>query len=214
MQDVLEMDIFDHEAAINVVNKLTTNQGDDYELWLHHLDVMMWSRKFPFHPLRSFSYSRKDEGCVALMGVDNVVSRLVHALPKGTPNAQLRLLNALYTCNQQEREYSTRTVSIFSFSLVLSSLSDDVFDILVSVICEDHTALVRARAMKLLFKTTLDGVFPPLRLLSTSQEIPETFQKRLLTECVFDTLASLLADSRGEVVREALGALKGLLRYR
>jgi hypothetical protein len=51
MQDVLEMDIFDHEAAINVVNKLTTNQGDDYELWLHHLDVMMWSCKFPSHPL-------------------------------------------------------------------------------------------------------------------------------------------------------------------
>jgi hypothetical protein len=57
------------------------------------------------------------------MGVDNVVSRLVHALPKGTPNAQLRLLNALYTCNRQERKLSTSSRDrILTFSSSLFSL--------------------------------------------------------------------------------------------
>jgi hypothetical protein len=42
-QDILEMDIFDHEAANNVVNKLTIDCNDDYELWLHHLAVMLWT---------------------------------------------------------------------------------------------------------------------------------------------------------------------------
>jgi hypothetical protein len=51
-------------------------------------------------------------------------------------------------------------IILFSSSQVLSSLSEDAFDILVSVICGDYTALVRGRAMKLLFKTTLDGAFP------------------------------------------------------
>ncbi len=47
-RDDLEMDICDHEAANNVVNKLTVDHGDDYELWLHHLSVMTWSCK-SFH---------------------------------------------------------------------------------------------------------------------------------------------------------------------
>jgi len=40
---MLEMDIFDHDAANNVVNKLTMDYNDDYELWLHHLSVMLWT---------------------------------------------------------------------------------------------------------------------------------------------------------------------------
>lgn len=42
-EDMLEMDIFDHDAANNVVNKLTMDYNDDYELWLHHLSVMLWT---------------------------------------------------------------------------------------------------------------------------------------------------------------------------
>jgi len=41
--DVLEMDIFDHSVAQEVIEKLTSGPEEGAHLWLHRLAVMTWS---------------------------------------------------------------------------------------------------------------------------------------------------------------------------
>ena len=39
-EDILEMDIFDHSMAKEIVNKLTLESDQDPHIWLHRLTMM------------------------------------------------------------------------------------------------------------------------------------------------------------------------------
>jgi hypothetical protein len=45
---IFEMDMFDLSGAEIIINKLSSEQGNDYELWLHRLTVMTGFSEF-FH---------------------------------------------------------------------------------------------------------------------------------------------------------------------
>ena len=47
-EDILEMDIFDHSLAKEIVNKLTLESDQDPHIWLHRLTMMTSSGEFSF----------------------------------------------------------------------------------------------------------------------------------------------------------------------